>query len=47
MLMREFPGISQDWLGYRSLSQMLKKNCLLKVEKVGDRTLAWREEPPA
>jgi hypothetical protein len=47
MLMREFPGISKNWVGYPSLSQLLKKKCSLKVEKVGDRTLAWREESPA
>jgi uncharacterized LabA/DUF88 family protein len=43
MLIREFPGIAKDWVGYPSLSQFLKRKCLLKVEKVGDRTLAWKE----
>lgn len=43
LLAKQFPGISEDWAGQRSLSQLLKKVCKLKVEQVENRTLAWRE----
>jgi hypothetical protein len=43
MLAKEFPGISDNWVGQRSLSQLLKKVCKLKVEQVENRTLAWKE----
>jgi hypothetical protein len=43
MLTKEFPGISDNWVGQRSLSQLLKKVCGLKVEQVENRTSAWKE----
>lgn len=43
LLAKQFPGISADWAGQRSLSQLLKKVCKLKVEQVESRTLAWKE----
>ena len=43
MLEDKFPGIGADWTGYASLSQLLRKGCGLRVEQVGNRTLAWRE----
>jgi hypothetical protein len=43
LLMRQFPGISDGWVGHSSLSQLLKKVCKLRVEQVENRTLAWKE----
>ena len=43
MLAKEFPGIPEGWAGQRSLSQLLKKVCKLKVEKVENKTVAWQE----
>jgi hypothetical protein len=43
MLAKQFPGISDGWVGQRSLSQLLKKVCKLKVEQAENRTLAWKE----
>jgi hypothetical protein len=43
LLMSQFPGIQQGWMGNASLSQLLKKVCALKVEKSESRTLAWKE----
>ena len=43
MLAKQFPGISGDWVGQRSLSQLLKKICKLKVDQVENKTLAWKE----
>lgn len=43
MLARQFPRITGDWAGQKSLSQLLKKVCKLKVEKIDNRTLAWKE----
>lgn len=43
LLMSQFPGIQQGWMGNTSLSQLLKKVCALKVEKSENRTLAWKE----
>ncbi|MGY2990318.1 hypothetical protein ACVI1K_007665 [Bradyrhizobium sp. USDA 4508] len=39
ILGKEFPGISDNWVGQRSLSQLLKKVCKLKVEQIENRTL--------
>ena len=44
MLVTQFPDISNGWGGYNSLSQLLKRLCGLSVEKVENRTVAWREE---
>ena|ERR1700759_2293513 len=43
LLIQQFPGISDGWVGRSSLSQLLKKVCKLKVEREGDRTMAWKE----
>jgi hypothetical protein len=43
MLNKQFPGISDGWIGHSSLSQLLKKVCQLKVENIENRTLAWKE----
>lgn len=43
MLAKQFPGITKDWAGQKSLSQLLRKVCKLKVETVENRTLAWKE----
>jgi hypothetical protein len=43
MLAKQFPGIATDWAGQKSLSQLLKKVCKLKVEQVENKTLAWKE----
>lgn len=43
MLIKQFPGISDEWIGHPSLSQLLKKVCRLKVENIENRTLAWKE----
>ncbi len=43
MLSKQFPGISDEWIGHPSLSQLLKKVCRLKVENIENRTLAWKE----
>jgi hypothetical protein len=43
MLMKQFPGISENWAGYPTLSQLLRRGCLLKVGQVENRTLAWKE----
>lgn len=43
VLMKQFPGISNGWLGHSSLSQLLKKVCQLKVEQNENRALAWKE----
>jgi hypothetical protein len=36
-------SVPEGWAGQRSLSQLLKKVCKLKVEKVENKTLAWQE----
>lgn len=43
MLAKQFPGIAENWAGQPSLSQLLKKYCKLRVEKVENKTLAWPE----
>lgn len=43
MLNKQFPGISDGWIGHLSLSQLLRKVCRLKVENTENRTLAWKE----
>jgi hypothetical protein len=43
MLMSQFPGIQNGWMGHPSLSQMLKRVCLLKVDRIDERTVAWKE----
>jgi hypothetical protein len=44
VLMNEFGStIGEGWLGYHSLSQLLKRLCRLQVERVDNRTLAWIE----
>ena len=43
MLSKQFPGISDGWIGHPSLSQLLRKVCGLKVENIENRTLAWKE----
>ncbi len=43
MLIKQFPGLSEGWIGHASLSQLLKKVCRLKVENIDNRTLAWKE----
>jgi hypothetical protein len=43
MLSKQFPGISNGWVGHSSLSQLLKKVCGLKVENTENRNLAWKE----
>ena len=36
--------ISEDWVGFNSLGQLLKKLCNLHVETINNRPVAWREE---
>jgi len=43
MLSKQFPGISNGWIGHSSLSHLLKKVCRLKVENTENRNLAWKE----
>ena len=43
MLQKQFPGISDGWIGHTSLSQLLKKVCRLKVENTENRNMAWKE----
>jgi hypothetical protein len=47
LLRRRFPDLSNDWLGHTSLSQLLRRICSLKVEMVGTRTLASRQDVSA
>jgi NYN domain len=43
MLNKQFPGISDGWIGHPSLSQLLRKVCKLKVENIEGRTMAWKD----
>jgi hypothetical protein len=49
MLVNEFgPGIAHDWVGYKTLSQLLRRLCNLEVQTEGGRTYARRAaQPPA
>jgi len=44
MLMDQFPGVQNGWVGHNSLSHLLRKLCGLNVEIVESRTVAWKEE---
>ena len=46
MLIAQFPNIEKGWVGFPSLSQLLRKACGLTVQKVENRTLAWKESEP-
>ncbi len=47
LLIKQFPGIEKGWANHPSLSQLLRKVCLLNVQKVENRTLAWKSDESA
>jgi hypothetical protein len=40
LLIKQFPGIENGWANHASPSQLLRKTCLLDVQRVENRTLA-------
>lgn len=44
LLIKQFPGIEKGWANHPSLSQLLRKVCLLDVKKVENRTLASKPD---
>ena len=40
LLIKQFPGIEDGWANHASLSQLLRRVCLLEVQRVENRTLA-------